>query len=379
MKIGLIHNSEICYNSLNYFSDNIEKALNDKGIETQRIGTFNEDVVMQRWDAIIAINSNLPAVKMDDNSFFADYLKCPVFVIFVDPPYHHHAILKEHMNNLHVIVLDKGHVEYCKEFYGPFQSVDMAYLLGAVGKRIAYEDKEIDILFSASVPEEEEIKKRALQIYGEEWADIIFELLIQAGINYPDHPMDQVLREILEKSNLEYSQEDFKLLMSSLGTQAEFYLRGYYRKKIVATLVDAGLRVHVAGNGWDKLYDECPENLVLEGVVDFEQMADLTANSKIVLNVMPWFKDGLHDRILTAMLNGSVCVTDSSSYIEAHFKDGEELVLYKLDDLDALPRKMDELLKDEEKAASIAENGKKKAEENYSWDRFVDDYILKYF
>ena len=378
MKIGLRQGKDICYNSLNYFLGSIEKALNDRGVETQRISDFNKDVLMQKWDAMIGINSNLPVIKLENGTFFMDYFNCPVFNILVDPPYYHHTILESHMDNLHVIVLDEGHVEYCEKYYAPFKSVEMAYLLGPIGKGKAYEDKKIDILFTGSIPNENEARQQASQIYNAEWADAIFELLIQIGINQPDCSTYKAIEEILKQSDVNCSDSELKLIMHNLGSWAEFYLRGYYRKKIITTLVDAGLCVHVAGNGWDNLYSECPGNLILEGNLDFAQMADLTANSKIVLNVMPWFKDGIHDRILTAMLNGSVCVTDSSSYIDTHFKEGQELVIYGLDDIKALPDKIEALLKDEEKARLIAEKGKEKATKNYSWDLFVENYILKH-
>ena len=304
MKIGLRQSKDICYNSLNYFLDSIEKELNDRGIETQRICDFNKDILTQKWDAIIGVNTNLPAIKMEDGKFFMDFFSCPVFDILVDPPYYHHSILESHMNDLHIIVLDQGHVEYCEKYYTPFKSVEMAYLLGPAGNCKEYEDKEIDILFSGSLPDEDEMKKQAAQIYNAEWADAIFELLIQIGKEQPDYTTHQAIETILKQSDIAYTDTELKLIMHNLGVCAEFYLRGYYRKKIITTLVDAGLRVHVAGNGWDKLYPECPENLVLEGCLDFAEMADLTTNAKIVLNVMPWFKDGIHDRVLTAMMNG---------------------------------------------------------------------------
>ena len=107
MRIGLRQSKSICYNSLNYFLDNIEKALNRKGIETYRIDDFGKEVLIEKWDAVIGINSNLPAIQMENGTFFADYLRCPIFNILVDPPYYHHTILESHMENLHVIVLDE--------------------------------------------------------------------------------------------------------------------------------------------------------------------------------------------------------------------------------------------------------------------------------
>ena len=141
--------------------------------------------------------------------------------------------------------------------------------------------------------------------------------------------------------------------------------------------MDAGIKVHVAGNGWENLYCSCPDNLILEGSVDFLKTADLASDARISLNVMPWFKDGLHDRILTTMLNGSVCVTDPSSCIKSNFEDGRNIVLYDLLHLKELPDKITWLLENPDKAKSIALEGQHKASNKYSWNNFVLEYILE--
>lgn len=38
-------------------------------------------------------------------------------------------------------------------------------------------------------------------------------------------------------------------------------------------------------------------------------------DARIALNVMPWFKDGAHDRVFTAMLQGTAALTDDSRYL----------------------------------------------------------------
>lgn len=172
------------------------------------------------------------------------------------------------------------------------------------------------------------------------WATEIYDVLIRLGKEEPDISMLQAMEMVLESNKVLYDDEMFKALMNVIGTCAEYYLRGYYRRKILKELVDAGITVHVVGNGWENLYENCPYNLKLLGTVDFEKMGDLMANSKIVLNVMPWFKDGLHDRIPTTMWNGSLCITESSAYIREHFDDMKELVIFKLSEVQKLPQKI---------------------------------------
>ena len=116
---------------------------------------------------------------------------------------------------------------------------------------------------------------------------------------------------------------------------------------------------------------------VLEGTMDFQQTASLAANTKILLNSMLSFKNGIHDRVLTAMQNGAVCVTDSSSYIDAHFQNNHDIVLYDVKNMNMLPGIIRELLENPEKAREIAQNGRQKALSSFTWDNFVKKYILE--
>ena len=82
---------------------------------------------------------------------------------------------------------------------------------------------------------------------------------------------------------------------------------------------------------------------------------------------MPWFKEGAHDRVFNAMANGSICVTDHSSYLDKILTDGENTVFYDLKDLDALPPKIDSLLKNPEKMEKMAANGYRLTIKEHTW------------
>ena len=52
--------------------------------------------------------------------------------------------------------------------------------------------------------------------------------------------------------------------------------------------------------------------------------------AKITLNVMPWFKNGAHDRVFNAMLNGSVSLTDGSVYLDDEVLCDDNCIKYDL-------------------------------------------------
>lgn len=366
----------ICYNSINYFINCIEKGLNHWGVQTQKTSEIDANMLNQRWDALIGINHFLPSSKTEDGTFYMDFFGCPMFEILVDPPYFHHLILESHVDNLYLIVLDQGHAQYCKTFYAPFKGVETAYLLGPVANCKKYKDREIDVLFMGTYSDIEETKQSISGFCKEKWADIFFDRLIDIRLEYPELTTFQSMLLLQAKNNIHFSNDDLKMVMNTFGAYSDFYVRGYYRQKLITTLVDSGINIHIAGAGWEKLYPTCPHNLVLEGPVSFDQTAVLSANAKISLNIMPW-RNGIHDRILTSMMNGSICATNSSTYIDAHFQNNNEIILFDLKKIEILPCKINKLLDNPDLAEKIAHTGQCKVLDNYSWELFVHKYILE--
>ena len=381
MRIGLFYdNSNICYGTLNYFMSKIEETLLKYGVDTEKIVILDEEMMTRRFDAFIGFNMILSSIQMPDGSYVMDSYGCPFFNIIVDPPYYHNSALNPHMNNLYCIFLDKGHVDYCNQHYLPCKNVEMGYLLGPIGKEVPYQERKIDVLFTGGLYDFENIKDKFL----EELASIelrkLLLYLIECGKRYPEKTMVECVRMWIKHYDYKISNNDFNLLMGTIGLKAEYYLRGYYREQIVKTLIREGVKVHIAGEGWEKLAveEKYKDNLVLMGSLDMQQTGDITSNSKILINVMPWFKDGIHDRVLTAMHNGTVCVSDSSSYIDSKFENMENIVLYNLKQIDEIPNKVKWLLNNLDRAEKIAESGKKKVLLEYTWDKLVLDYIIKW-
>ena len=97
------------------------------------------------------------------------------------------------------------------------------------------------------------------------------------------------------------------------------------------------------------------------------------------MNVMPWFKDGAHDRVFNSMLNGAVCVSDGSRYMDEILEDGKDYIKYDLAALTELPGKIEELLVNRDQWERIVASGYKKAADGHTWAdraRFLHSEIL---
>ena len=93
------------------------------------------------------------------------------------------------------------------------------------------------------------------------------------------------------------------------------------------------------------------------------------------LNVLPWAKDGFHDRIATSMLNGCICITDTSTYIEAENLPGDKLIAYHLNEEDEMVHMVKESMASEKKAEEMARKGQEYALENHTWENRAAQFL----
>lgn len=185
----------------------------------------------------------------------------------------------------------------------------------------------------------------------------------------------QSVLDILDANNMPLSDNAVKTIMRNM-TPIDWMVRMHYRGKVVEALVDAGLDVHVLGRGWKNHPSAGAENLhILSDRINLADTFDYMRDARINLNVMPWFKEGTHDRIFNTMLRHSICLTDSSTWIDSHYEDGKDIVLYDLRQLDKLPEIADYWLRHPDEAQTLITNACGKTAHNYTWVNCVDSIL----
>ena len=147
-----------------------------------------------------------------------------------------------------------------------------------------------------------------------------------------------------------------------------YHLADYYRNKTIEILLNKGISLHVFGESWKR----CPvlgsQKLICHQAAIGRDALKVYARAKLSLNIMTWHKDGFTERIANAMLQKSVVVTDRTTYLDKNFVDGEELLMFDLENLKKLPEQMKELLADEAKREQIAQRGYEKAQ-RHTWQQ----------
>ena len=309
-----------------------------------------------------------------------DTYHIPCYNIAADHPYFYDDRLKDLPEKYRHISIDRRQKAYFEEFYPEYVSRGFLPLAGTglrqgedeakTGKAGAQGDAEqaapcYDVILTGNYTKLSFFEPYINWIneeYAAFYRGIIDDLL--------EHPACTVEEVALAHCEREMGKEPNDQLRIALHKMIfiDLYVRNYWRGKVVRTLVNAGIPVHVVGKGWEELEDvRHPQCLKLHPQTDSVTCLEMLADAKVSLNVMPWFKDGAHDRVFNSILNGAVCVTDPSCYLEEELHEGEGVCYVALQDMDALPEKVKDLLQNDSGRNEIVRRGRAIVEQKHTW------------
>ena len=302
----------------------------------------------------------------------------PCVNIMVDHPFYYPELLDKVKEELGVelyyqVLIDRDHKKFVERFYP--EIIHTLFLpLAGTGIEWSWEKKKYDVVFTGNYTPPSQFRTYIDRI-DEEYTRF-YEGILKDLITHPCLTMEEAFEKHLKQEMGDLSDEDLKICMGKM-IFLDLYVRFYFRGEIIRTLAEADVPVHVWGAGWDALECEKAENIIIEGPTDTQGCLEALAKAKIALNVMPWFKDGAHDRVFSAMQNGAVCVTDESIYLKQELCDGEDVVFYSLKEYKKLPQQIKHLLEKEETWTRNARNGYDVTKEKHVWKERAE-VILKW-
>lgn len=302
-----------------------------------------------------------PQFLDEEDGYIWDALNIPCYNILADHPYYYYKLLETRPRNYCQISIDRNHERFMRRFFpevklGPFLPLGGTQLEGNTRKITDIsgniDHREIDVVFTGNYASPSRFEKYITRL-GDEYTAFYYEM-IEDLLSNPDQTVEAVVEKYLRREIPQVTEEELKETMQNI-TFLDLYVRYHTRGKVVQTLVDAGIKVCVFGDKWNELECEHKENLIDGDSLFSEECLEKIRNSKISLNVLPWFRDGAHDRIFNTMLNGAVCLTDSNSYLDTMLRDGKNCVIYSLNELEKLPQKVKLLLANPQQMQSITE------------------------
>lgn len=258
-----------------------------------------------------------------------------VWRFFLDPPFCHHARLLSGMRNTIDSFIDRSHAAYTKEMYPNTPHVlFMPHGGELTGNEIPFSKRKHDICFFGSYSKPEASLKQFLEHHG-----TVRELMESAAVRLysePENTFKAIWAEEFGKRGIVLP----KGLYRDCIAQMDFvyaYARSQKRHDVIEAILQSGLTLDVFGNGWEDFESDYKSNLCIHGDIGYEEALQEMADSKITLNIMPLYTDGSHERVFNAMGMKSICLTDSSKYLEEAFTDQKHLFYYSMKELDKLP------------------------------------------
>ena len=387
MRIVLFY-SEV--ESFNFFTDQLVNEFQSKGNETcvldlrklklKDFHSYQEFLqcvpqMAEKVDAVICFDGL--GTREDVLIELWDAHKAVVVDILMDHPLRFHSTLEKHPRRYLLFCCDRDHVPYVREYFGD----KVPYVLfmphvGAAPKEttqiIPYKERKYEILFSATYYRPEELlsrreKQMELVFSGDTSMDKFYRLMYQNLKENSRLATEQAVLYTLRQLGWELPVNAVKALMNG-SVYVDWAIRQYQREQVVKVLAESGIPIYLLGRGWENHPSiNCKNVHRLEDGIAYARTLPMIADAKINLNVMPWFKNGSHDRIANTLLQHSVPLTDTSRWLEESFVDGWDIALYNLEHLEELPGIAERLLTDQALAEAIIQRGRKKVLSNLTW------------
>lgn len=370
-KVLIFQLKNVCYNSYIYFEEQIGKGLSAAGYEVTffqigRDGTLAdiEQFIGQHFDLILEFNSDLPKIFLEDGSHFLSHMDAPFVDFILDHPLYHHDMLKQPLEQFYVCCMDENHRQYILEHYPHIKDVLFLPMTGEEYRpSIPFQKRELPLLFSGTYTSTADVWK-AIEVcppfLSQDIKKLIDILLADSAL-----PMECAVKQLAAETDSLIS-ESFALHMQAYFL-ADTYLRAYLREKMVTALANAHYPLALYGGCWEQMPCKDTSTLTIHKGIPYARSFELMANAKVVLNVMPLFKAGSHDRVVASMLNHSVSLTDESTYLTSHFHNRKDIVFYSIDNVDSLLEAAELLFCNSTLSEEIAGNGYQIASRCHTW------------
>ena len=314
-----------------------------------------------------------PGVYKEGIGYVWDEYRIPCYNIAADHPYYYHDRLIDLPKEYHHISIDKFQEQYFKEFYPEFHHQGFLPLAGTELSCEQGEDgRYMDVIMTGNYTPPSFCEKHIHWI-NEEYA-AFYQGIIDDLIANPNQTVEEAELSACEREMGHTPYDEIRIAMHRM-IFIDLYVRNYWRGEAVKALVDAGIKVDVFGKGWEELSCEKPENLRIHPQTTSLACLQHLQHAKVSLNVMPWFKDGAHDRVFNSILNGAVCVSDKSKYLCEELGEGEGVCYYELQELAKLPYIVQDLLQDESKMQDIVSKGVEKVRSKHTWAQRAEQII----
>lgn len=378
----VIYKGQFQYDVVNDFSYSIGNILGKKGAEVIYVDltsvSLRDDILrafQQPVDFVLAFNGIGYELMYEDQSLY-DFCNTVFVIWLVDHPAHLYERILAPIKNKIVICIDDTHVDYIEKNLDA--SIITSFIPHAVRQEPYYfnlTDKIYNLVFAGHIGGNEKHIEKIIELEQKipNLRQIILqELSIEGNINlgnfmsmlYKKQPILKIW--VAQNPNLD----------SMILHFVDRYIRTIKREHIIQGLLDEKIQIDFFGT--------IPENHMFlqspyfnyHGILEFNEMKSIFKQSKLVLNVMPNFPNGGHERIFTSMICGALPVTDTNVYIEQHLSN---ILSFNFKDFGLVAERIRDLLENEQQFEKLIWENYQLVSEQHIWEIRLEEllYVLE--
>ena len=386
-KILLFKHFDLCGDIVNFITESIADELYRRNIDYEFVDitrpqaiVINDllNVLNESFDAAIIFNDPGVHNLLDENgeSVF-DKFNIQFYNWIIDHPMSQLHYLESKCKNYNVICIDRNHVIFAKKYNPEIKNITFLPLGGLEDNKeflIPINERKFNVVFTGNMlpftlAEAMESFKKMPSPNNEIILNLVDYMMENRDIDSA-FALDTVLAERFGITQLD--SRDYKIALQ-LAESANEFMRNYSRETVVRCLINSDIDFHIFGIGWDRIANISTSKAKCHKGISFKETGSVFRNCKILLNVLPVFKDGTHDRIASGMLHRAVVMTDHSKFLD-ELPNGI-MTFYDIERVNELPKLLHEILADSEYAQEIAEGGYDYAKDHFSWRVIVDKLI----
>lgn len=300
-----------------------------------------------------------------------------VYDFLLDHPRNYDDSLENPINTLHVICLDQNHADFVKRFYPKVKEVIFLPDSGVKeGDGIKpFHQRSMDVLYCGNCRNSHEavVNVEFLPNNGMDMYDAAIGMIFDD----PSLTAEDAVERYLKQNEINVDDETlYDLFVNKRVSRCiEDIVRREYKLMIMHALDMAGIKVDIYGYGWEDEEKPFSDNIRIHERVSPAECHKLIGDAKIDLSIMPWFKKGSSEKPFAGMMNGAVCVSDTSTYLEENYMDGIDIMLFDLKHIEKAVHDIMWLLANPKEAEIIAMNGHHHVMENDGTDARIRQLI----
>ncbi|WP_016837998.1 glycosyltransferase [Ureibacillus thermosphaericus] len=376
------------YDVLNTTTTFFSKAMSSYGIENiicnlnivsaqeylEIVKTFKPDFTI----------SNNPICYLYDGITHHEYTNIPHIVRLGDHPYYHvgeRALKNPNAKTVFTIAPQQIYVSAFEKL-----NVNRYSILNISPSterfNIPFDNKIFPMVFFGSIMDPykkvDELREKSENLYN------LVNQFIQVIINKLSTEL-QLLEESIEiyfenflKENLPLPESEIINISRTLFPIIDSFYRNFTRIIILQEFAETGLEMWIFSDGDAHQYFSKYPNVIIKPSVSYLDCINIIAQSKVALNVTPFFKT-THERISNALFNSTLlCSNEMEDLTTNHPNIKQSSLFYNLNSINHISETIKEIIQNKEKYNRMIELGREIATNNFSYEKYMSSLVDLY-